>query len=572
MKRFLCIFCMLILLVFLPAGCTNAEGTPPSPAQTSQPSGTQPPAESPGVTAPTYEPVETKPPYEPVETVRFLEISELDAANEAPYKTVTAEFNLGDREYLSLAGRIMPYSIKGIIGVPEGDGPFPLILITHGSHSNDDESKRFDTGFDYLVEALAANGYIAVSMDMSKPYIWKYGDNDDNEKSIPVARDHIESLISANAGDNRGYTVDLTGKIDFGKVGLIGHSRGGGTIFDIAADWKTYGVDVGALLSIAPTAIFGREEWPDCHVAALIPEYDGDVISLDGYNNYRLLEAEGSASYYATLLLNANHNYFNRNISRNDAAMSGFKDITDQLTREQQESFLKDYATGFFGASLLNNRNGFIDKYSPQPNKMYGFDVKTLFTAPGAVDLADTGTTEGFVGEGVSVEATVDSWFFRDDKILIDTVTSWIEPFNLRPLILVRWESNGGLLTISPKVRDLSKHTSLTLNLVVDSADELNRPDMSQRFTVALTDAAGNITKLVLPASLNALSCTPGEIGSTPLYDETIYYWSAPSPISCINLPLREFTNVDLTRIQSIQLIFDQSDTGSIYIDSITVQ
>ena len=54
---------MLILLVFLPAGCTNAEGTPPSPAQTSQPSGTQPPAESPGETEPTFKPVETKQPY-----------------------------------------------------------------------------------------------------------------------------------------------------------------------------------------------------------------------------------------------------------------------------------------------------------------------------------------------------------------------------------------------------------------------------------------------------------------------------------------------------------------------------
>lgn len=38
-----------------------------------------------------------------------------------------------------------------------------LVLITPGSHSNDDESKRFDTGFDYLVQFLAENGYIAVS-------------------------------------------------------------------------------------------------------------------------------------------------------------------------------------------------------------------------------------------------------------------------------------------------------------------------------------------------------------------------------------------------------------------------
>lgn len=509
---------------------------------------------------------------EPIETVRYLDITNLNASQGNPYKAAVAEFDLGKKEYLSLAGKIMPYNIKGIIGVPQGDGPFPLILITHGSHSNDDESKRFDTGYDYLVAALAEHGYIAVSMDMSKPYIWKYGDNDDQEKSLPVARDHMESLMKANAGSDPGYGIDLKGKIDLGKIGLIGHSRGGETIFEIAADQATRGINIQALLALAPTSLFDREEWPDSQVAILVPEYDGDVIGLDGFNIYRFLDAEGKGSYYATLLMKANHNYFNRNITRNDAAMSKFADTTDQLTREQQEKFLQEYAIGFFNASLRKSPDGFIDPDAAQPNKMYGWDVKTLFTAAGAVDLADVKTTEGFQGEGARVEATVDSWFFKDDKILIDTVTSGIEPYNLRPLLHVQWEGKGGQVTIAPKVHDFSQHTALTLNLVIDSADELNQPDLSQRFTVALTDTAGNITKLILPEGLNALAYTPGRVDSTPLYEENLYYWSTPSPISCVNLPLREFHNIDLEQVQSVRLIFDQTDRGSIYIDSITIQ
>lgn len=103
------------------------------------------------------------------ETVRNLELYNLEAPKGSKYEAIVTEFDLGKKEYLSKAGKIMPYNIRGIIGVPEGDGPFPLILITHGSHSNDDETKRFDTGFDYVVKDLAENGYIAVSMDMSKP-------------------------------------------------------------------------------------------------------------------------------------------------------------------------------------------------------------------------------------------------------------------------------------------------------------------------------------------------------------------------------------------------------------------
>lgn len=68
----------------------------------------------------------------------------------------------------------MPYRLKGLIGVPDGSGPFPLVIIFHGSHSNDDESLRFGTGYDYLVEALAGQGIVTASLDISKAYIWKY--------------------------------------------------------------------------------------------------------------------------------------------------------------------------------------------------------------------------------------------------------------------------------------------------------------------------------------------------------------------------------------------------------------
>lgn len=79
-----------------------------------------------------------------------------------------------------------------------------------------------------------------------------------------------------------GYPLDLTGKIDSDRIALIGHSRGGETIFDIAEDILGKGLTVDALLCVAPTFHFTDRSWSEADVAILVPEYDGDVISLDG--------------------------------------------------------------------------------------------------------------------------------------------------------------------------------------------------------------------------------------------------------------------------------------------------
>lgn len=170
------------------------------------------------------------------------------------------------------------------------------------------------------------------------------------------------------------------------------------------------------------------------------------------------------------------------------------------------------------------------------------------------------------------MKATVDSCFYKLDEVLIDTVTSGIEPFNPRPLIIIKWTDRNGRVVLSPKVKDFSGHEALTLNMVIDSADELNKKGVSQRFSVELKDTHGNISRGVLPENLNALGYTPGEMDYTPLEDMVISFWSTASPVSCINLPLGEFKNLDLEHIESISLIFDKTDSGSIYIDSITLQ
>ena len=56
------------------------------------------------------------------------------------------------------------FPINGRVWYPDGEGPFPLVLVVHGNHNMKDFS---DPGYDWLGELLASRGYILTSVDMN---------------------------------------------------------------------------------------------------------------------------------------------------------------------------------------------------------------------------------------------------------------------------------------------------------------------------------------------------------------------------------------------------------------------
>ena len=56
------------------------------------------------------------------------------------------------------------FPLNARVWYPDGEGPFPLVLVVHGNHDPKDFS---DPGYDYLGELLASRGYILASVDMN---------------------------------------------------------------------------------------------------------------------------------------------------------------------------------------------------------------------------------------------------------------------------------------------------------------------------------------------------------------------------------------------------------------------
>jgi hypothetical protein len=312
----------------------------------------------------------------------------------------------------------------------------------------------------------------------------------------------------------------------------------------------------------------------EADVAILVPEYDGDIVNLDGYNLFSVLNDKSNGRHSVTLLRAANHNYFNRIIQRNDATMMrSEEELKNQLTREAQEEFLKNFAVDFLTASLHGSKeNRIYDMTLSQPNKLYGQNVKILYRDSLSKPLIEIKKQDTILTKGATSEYVEDSWFYKLDQVLIDTITIGDGPYQIRPLLRVSWKNPEDQVSFIPLIRDFSKNQALMIELVVDSADEANLETPYQRFTVRLTDVLGSTSDMILPDQLNALTRIPGELQSTQIFEETSSYWSKNTPIGSLVLPLKDFKNIDLTQITSIDLIFDQTEKGSVYIHKIMLQ
>ena len=503
------------------------------------------------------------------------------------YEYDYAEYNLGEKSLISGSGWEMPYKVRGVIAAPKGEGLFPLVLIAHGAHEEEDESKRFDTGFEYLVKALAQNGYVAVSMDMLMPYIQSYGGNDDYiEKMLVIADDHVQGLRLANSGEDL-FSIALSNKIDFERVAILGHSRSGSAVFQIAKEQQDKDLGIGALLSLAPSADFWVD-YIDIPVAFLVPQYDGDVIQLDGMFMYDFIEDKIDENQSATLLMGANHNFFNSNLERDDTIADEMENPFPPLTREEQENFLASFAVDFFNTSF-DIGGDFYGEGSPQPNKMYGRDINRLLRIGQPINLVNPAATDEFSGEGVSIRHVVDSIFYNQDEVLINTVTTSIlktivdETFDPaadleyvpanRDLISLEWLGKDARAVITPLVSDFSGRDFLSIEMVMDSASELNNPDRAASVTVILKDAAGNEAHVALAEEQNVLSCYPGRYYQTELTEDfTIEYWEPTTPMGMITIPLSYFEGVDISAIQSVEFLFNNSECGAVFIASCQLQ
>jgi hypothetical protein len=112
-----------------------------------------------------------------------------------------------------------PWQLPGILSLPQGDGPFPAVVLVHGSGPNDrDETIGPHKPFKDLAQGLASQGIAVLRYDK-------------RTKAYPQEMAQVQNLtVKEEAVDDAAAAVDfLRGQpqIDPQQVFVLGHSLGG---------------------------------------------------------------------------------------------------------------------------------------------------------------------------------------------------------------------------------------------------------------------------------------------------------------------------------------------------------
>ena len=120
-----------------------------------------------------------------------------------------------------IIGQNTPYPLKGLLTLPEGDGPFPAVVLVHGSgSSNMDDKVGKLTPFRDLAQGLAARGIASIRYN-KRSFTHGLKMVLDKKHPITVREETIEDALLA------AQLLRADRRIDSGRVFLMGHSMGG---------------------------------------------------------------------------------------------------------------------------------------------------------------------------------------------------------------------------------------------------------------------------------------------------------------------------------------------------------
>lgn len=281
-------------------------------------------------------------------------------------KLVSLGSSAGDRnEYWGFTPEEMPLNAR--VWHPEGDGPFPLVLVVHGNHDPQDFS---DPGYDYLGRLLASRGYILASVDQN---FLNGGIRGENDARGWFLLKHLEQFERFNEEEGNPFF----GRVDMERIALIGHSRGGEAVANAAAfnGLKRYpddasflldfDFDIKGIVSIAPVdgqyLPAGRKVVAkDVSYLTFHGSHDGDVTSFHGlrlYDRVDLGDPDELRFKSAVYVYRANHGQWNSVWGAHDRGPRSGRslDLRTLIPAEEQRRFGEIYVSAFLETVLKEN-------------------------------------------------------------------------------------------------------------------------------------------------------------------------------------------------------------------------
>ena len=480
--------------------------------------------------------------------------------------------------------------LNGQVWMPEGTGPFPLVLIVHGNHEAGDRS---DSGYDYIGEMLSRQGIITISVDENFLNSSTFYDllifaslKEENDARAFVLLEHLQLLYDWNGEEQNPFY----GKINFDKLAIIGHSRGGeaAAIAAVYSHLKVnpdngilqlnYPFSVNTVVAISPVngqylPAKMKLSLEGVNYLVLHGAQDMDVTSFMGSNMFRQADVDSKGIKAQVYIQHANHSQFNSVWGHKD--LPGLMDWANNrnllMPMEDQQEAAKVFIGAFLASTLQNQTdyNSLFENFSQGaewlPKGVYAMDFissdqRILANFEDDFDLT-TASVEGvsFMAEGFSIWKETDLPTRAGGMMLNDNR-------------VVRLEWHGKLsqpvfnIDISS---DLNIETQNKLYISLCSGDEDRKNEVS--FMIRLTDDNGSIAEL----PIKSFGGVPHSLYA-PIYKfpfNSMIKNSEPV-LQALCIPLNAFDGLS-GKIIKIEWIFNNTDSTNkhiLYIDDIRIQ
>ena len=531
------------------------------------------------------------------------------------------EYNLGETTIVQSRFpedsrfRNMPVRLNGVIAAPAGgDGSYPVVLIIHGTHPGcpelegsvdrwpcDPELEQPNyRGFAYLVEALAAEGYVAIAPIFNAENTFGFGEGNPGERFSQLLALQMHALAEAAVGGVNEFGVDLDGRADMTRLAFFGYSRGGevaswltnsqGLAAPDVAETFGYG-PVEGLLLLAPAPIFTLPAGSQVPQVVILPACDGDVLNQEGQLFYEGARLDAAQETWAlsVWLEQTNHNAFNEILGADMIGFSNRPDCAELLDPADQRQFLTDIGLAFL-TTIFSEDPGAVAEAMSQlsvnptalaPDSLFGQPARVMTLAEAVkrqslmIPVSAEELSTNLVGG--ATEADNLTTFFCEEGYYTPTMKPGSEPCKRVNLVIpgnpammvISWEQPDGALRLAlPEgTGDLSGFTTISLRTAVDPTSSLNAPDSYQGFSVQLTDSGGKTAVLPTRPTEPALAFPPGDVEEDDFFEGGQF--TGRVPMTTVRLLLSDFDGVDLTQINEVALLFDQTPSGSLFVGDI---
>lgn len=512
------------------------------------------------------------------------------------------------RSYWGFGPEAMP--LNAIVWYPEGQGPFPLVLIVHGNAFMEKPSQG---GYAYLGELLASRGFVVASIDQNFLNLSFFSDlfilnklEEENDARGWLLLEHLRLWHTWNDDS----TSPFYGLADLERIALIGHSRGGEAVVVAAAfnrlpyypdDARVafdYNYSIQSVAAIAPidgqyspggvgTAI------QDVSYLAMQGAHDMDVISYHAARQYERVSFSGNVfKFKAGLYIDgANHGQFNTAWGRKDMTepLARFFNLRQIMPVDEQRQIARVYLTAFLEATL-NGQRGYLPLFRDARagaswlplglylNQYADSNTQLISDFEEDIDPSTTSLDGGAIqGQNLSV------WYEKPMP------ARWGSSENRVAYLGWQEEEDSGVeawpasyITTLPSTLAPNHGSVLVLSLAGTDEDpcpdeacrkarpETYRPTESFDLTVEVSDRNGQIARLPLSSYAALRPPLVTKLAKSPF---RIVLPESEIVLKHFEFPLADFVAenpaFNIKALSSVRLVFDRTPEGVIVLDQL---